>query len=58
MRKLLQASLEVPPEFVGAVSVGITVLLQNINSIIGIFVGIASITYLVTRIRKEMKEKK
>lgn len=54
MRRMLQVLNDVRPALIGTAG---TVLLDQISSVVGIAVGLATLVYLVVRIWKEVKAK-
>lgn len=54
MRRFIQILDDVRPALIGTAG---TVLLDQISSVVGILVGLATLVYLVVRIRKEVGRK-
>ena len=52
MRRIYEQFIDMRPAWIGT---GTTVVLDHINTVIGILVGLATLVYLVLRIRKELK---
>jgi len=44
------------PAIVGTAGTGATAILDGVNAAVGILVGLATLVYLVVRIRKELKK--
>lgn len=56
MRRLLEVANDLRPAIIGTAGTGATVVLEQINVVIGIVVGLTTFVYLVIRIRKELKK--
>ena len=52
MKKLYEGLLDLRPAWIGG---GTTVALDHINTVVGILVGLATLVYLILRIRRELK---
>jgi hypothetical protein len=53
MKKFYECLLDLRPAWIGT---GTTVALDHINTAVGILVGLATLVYLILRIRKELKQ--
>jgi hypothetical protein len=51
MKRIYETALDLRPAIIGT---GTTVALDHINTAIGILVGLATLVYLVLRIRREL----
>ncbi len=51
MKRIYEALLDLRPAWIGT---GTTVALDHINTAVGILVGLATLVYLVLRIRREL----
>ena len=56
MKRLIEAAQDLKPALVGTAGTGATAILDGINAAVGILVGLATLIYLVIRIRKEIKK--
>ena len=55
-RRILAAAGEIKPAIVGTLGTTATAVLDSINVAIGIAVGLATLVYLIIRIRKELRK--
>lgn len=53
MKKLYESLLDLRPAWIGT---GTTVALGHINTAVGILVGLATLVYLILRIRRELRK--
>lgn len=53
MRRFIEAVYDLRPAWIGT---GTTVALDHINNAVGILVGLATLVYLILRIRKELRK--
>ena len=53
MRRLLEVANSLRPAWIGT---GTTVALDHINTTVGILVGLATLVYLILRIRRELRK--
>lgn len=55
MKPIIQSIQDLKPALVGTAGTGATAILDGVNAAVGILVGLATLTYLVIRISKELK---
>jgi hypothetical protein len=53
MKRVYEQIIDLRPAWIGT---GTTVALDHINTAVGILVGLATLVYLIVRIRKELKK--
>ena len=53
MRRIYEQLVDIRPAWIGG---GTTVLLEHINTAVGILVGLATLVYLALRIRRELRK--
>ena len=53
MKRIYEQIIDLRPAIIGT---GTTVALDHINTAVGILVGLATLVYLILRIRKELKK--
>lgn len=56
MKRLIEAAQNLKPAIVGTAGTGATAILDGVHAAVGILVGLATLVYLVVRIRKELKK--
>ena len=56
MRRILESIYDLRPALLGTAGTGATVILDGVNAAVGILVGLATLIYLVIRIRKELRK--
>lgn len=56
MRRLYEQIIDIRPALIGTASTGASAVLEGANAVVGILVGLATLVYLVVRIRKELKK--
>lgn len=56
MRRLYEQIIDIRPAIIGTAGTGATAILEGVNAAVGILVGLATLVYLVVRIRKELKK--
>jgi hypothetical protein len=56
MKRILESVYDLRPALVGTAGTGATAILDGVNAAVGILVGLATLVYLVVRIRKELKK--
>lgn len=56
MKPFIEAIQDAKPALVGTAGTGATAILDGVNAAVGILVGLATLVYLVIRIRKEIKK--
>lgn len=56
MRRLYEQIIDIRPALIGTAGTGATAILEGANAVVGILVGLATLVYLVVRIRKELKK--
>jgi hypothetical protein len=56
MRPLILAAQDLKPALIGTAATGTSAILDDVNAAVGILVGLATLVYLVVRIRKEIKK--
>lgn len=56
MRRFIEAAQDLKPALVGTAGTGATAILDGVNAAVGILVGLATLIYLVIRIRKELRK--
>ena len=56
MRRIYEQFIDLRPAWIGTAGTGATAILDGVNAAVGILVGLATLIYLVIRIRKELKK--
>ncbi len=56
MRRLYQQILDLRPAIIGTAGTGATAFLDGVNAAVGILVGLATLIYLIIKIRRELKK--
>ncbi len=56
MRRLIETIHDIRPALIGTAGTGATAILEGANAIVGILVGLATLVYLIVRIRKELRK--
>jgi hypothetical protein len=56
MKRFIEAAQDLKPALVGTAGTGATAILDGVNVAVGILVGLATLAYLVIRIRKELRK--
>jgi hypothetical protein len=56
MRRFIEAAQDIKPALVGTAGTGATAILDGVNAAVGILVGLATLVYLIVRIRKEIRK--
>ena len=56
MKRFIETIQDAKPALVGTAGTGATAILDGVNAAVGILVGLATLVYLVIRIRKEIKK--
>lgn len=54
MRRIYEQIIDLRPAIIGTAGTGATAFLESVNAAVGILVGLATLVYLVVRIRKEI----
>jgi hypothetical protein len=54
MRPLIIAVQDLKPALIGTAATGTSAILDGVNAAVGILVGLATLIYLILRIRKEL----
>ena len=54
MRRIYEQIIDLRPAILGTAGTGATAILDGVNAAVGILVGLATLVYLVVRIRKEL----
>ena len=55
MRRIYEQFIDLCPAWIGTAGTGATAILDGVNAAVGILVGLATLVYLVVRIRHELK---
>lgn len=55
MRRIYEQIIDLRPAILGTAGTGVTAILDGVNAAVGILVGLATLVYLIVRIRKELK---
>ena len=55
MRRIYEQFIDLRPAWIGTAGTGATAILDGVNAAVGILVGLATLVYLVVRIRHELK---
>jgi hypothetical protein len=55
MRRIIETIYDIRPAIIGAAGTGATAALEGVNAAVGILLGLATLVYLVVRIRKELR---
>lgn len=56
MKRIFDTLIDMRPAWIGTAGTGATACLDGVNAAVGILVGLATLIYLVIRIRKELKK--
>ena len=56
MKRVLETLIDMRPAWIGTAGTGATAFLDGVNAAVGILVGLATLVYLVIRIRKELRK--
>ena len=56
MRRIYEQIIDLRPAILGTAGTGATAILDGVNAAVGILVWLATLVYLVIRIRKEIKK--
>ena len=56
MRHIYEQFIDLRTAWIGTAGTGATAILDGVHAAVGILVGLATLTYLVIRIRKELKK--
>jgi len=56
MKRFIEAIQDAKPALIGTGGTATTAILDGVNAAVGIMVGLATLVYLVIRIRKEIKK--
>lgn len=56
MRRIYEQILDLRPAILGTAGTGATAILDGVNAAVGILVGLATLVYLIMRIRKELRK--
>jgi hypothetical protein len=56
MKRFIEAAYDLRPAIVGTAGTGATAILDGVNAAVGILVGLATLVYLIVRIRKEVRK--
>lgn len=54
MRRIYEQIIDLRPAWIGTAGTGATAILDGVNAAVGILVGLATLIYLIVRIRKEI----
>ena len=54
MKRIFEILLDSRPALIGSAGTGATLILDRVNFVVGILVGLATLVYLFVRIRKEL----
>jgi len=54
MRRIYEQIIDLRPAILGTAGTGATAILDGVNAAVGILVGLATLVYLIVRIRKEL----
>ena len=56
VKRIYEQIIDIRPALLGTAGTGATAILDGVNATVGILVGLATLTYLVIRIRKELQK--
>lgn len=56
MRRIYEQIIDLRPAILGTAGTGATAILDGVNAAVGILVGLATLVYLIVRIRKELRK--
>jgi hypothetical protein len=54
MKRIIETAQDLKPALIGTAATGTSAILDGVNAAVGILVGLATLVYLIIRIRKEM----
>ena len=56
MRRLYEQIIDIRPALIGTAGTVATAILEGANAVVGILVGLATLVYLVVKIRNELRK--
>lgn len=56
MRRICEQIIDLRSAILGTAGTGATAILDGVNAAVGILVGLATLVYLIVRIRKELRK--